>query len=171
LLDLSPDDTLITLHNDSSLTANLIDRNGITSFEKLWTRSAGSPDVQDPGGEDLLFPLPSDQFPKTLLYALIHSPYDPRGDNIAIFDIVSVLGDAPPGVPPETTMMPAKIYQVPTGLSWTKGMAFSKDGRFLIVGSLKGGVKVFRREGDGTNLTQVANNSEAPTRTSFVWLN
>lgn len=113
---------------------------------------------------EILIPAQPPSFPSPYIYTSNRNtgvlPSDGSGDAIAIFSrnddgSVSLVGD------------------VFTGLDQIRGMRFFGDGdRYLIAGGVAGtaGVKVYERTGDGGNLTFVAENTDVPTRTSFVWL-
>jgi hypothetical protein len=119
---------------------------------------------------ELLFPPPSDKFSERLLYASNRntyygytsqdgvSGYDPRGDSIAIIKYT-------PGANPTLVV----VNQVFTNLGQVEGVAFNNDGQYLIVGGWYGGVKVYRRDGDGSILTEVGRKEEM-AQTSFVWM-
>lgn len=99
----------------------------------------------------------------TLIYASNRNigTEDPAGDTIAIVQFTT-----------QGNQSSFKIVkQVPTGLQQIRGMAFSDDGQFLVAGGSKsGGIKVFQRINDGTDLKFVAADDTIDTRTSFVWV-
>ncbi|KZS96560.1 putative isomerase YbhE [Sistotremastrum niveocremeum HHB9708] len=92
---------------------------------------------------------------KTHLLISNRNDTHPLGDPIAIF-----------------TLHPTfeRVGEVRTGLNHIRGMQFSKDGKYLIVGGANGGgVKVFEWSGEGEWAKEVAHvELEAPT--DFLWL-
>ena len=93
----------------------------------------------------------------------------PEGDSIAIF--------TPHSESAGTKF--SKKAEVPTGLHHVRGMTFSEDGRYVIVGGLfGGGIKVFERvkEGGGLVLREVislpekAEDGGVEQPTDFLWL-
>ena len=84
---------------------------------------------------------------------------DPRGDTIAVFQVEPHL---------------KLVNQIYTGLDQIRGMQLGgPNNEFLIAAGVAGsaGTIVFERVGNGTNLKQVAQNTEVAQRSGFVWLN
>lgn len=85
---------------------------------------------------------------------------DPRGDAIAIFSL-----DANGNL--------QLVNQFFTGLRQVRGMQFGgPDNKYLAASGLVGntGVIVFERVGQGSDFVQVANNTEIPNFSAFVWV-
>jgi hypothetical protein len=65
------------------------------------------------------------------------------------------------------------VTRVFAGLDQIQGMQFGggEDDKYLIAGGVAGtaGVVIYRRVDGGRNLTEVARNTDIPTRTSIVW--
>ncbi|KAH8109447.1 putative isomerase YbhE [Phellopilus nigrolimitatus] len=84
---------------------------------------------------------------------------DPKGDAITVFSA------GPAGE--------LELFDyVFTGIDQIRGMhLFGDEDRYVIAGGVAGeaGVLVYERTGSGGNLTLLAQNTEVPTRTSFVW--
>ena len=112
---------------------------------------------------EVLIPPPNPAFPSTLVYASNRNTgtnSDPRGDSIAVF-ILDTEGNL------------KIINQFFTGLEQVRGMEFGgPDNKFLVASGVvgNGGVVVFERIGQGADFVQVANNTEIPNLTSFVWV-
>ena len=69
------------------------------------------------------------------------------------------------------------VNQVYTGIDQPRGMSIGPEcingaDEYLVAGGVAGtaGVVVFRRTEGGRNLELVAQNTDIPTRTSFVWI-
>ena len=161
--------TLITIHElSSTITSQSIPPLGQNSSDLISNVSivpadrAGSPGFTFAAAE-VLIPSPNDVFPYTLVYASnrnVGNASDPRGDSIAILSI-----DAH-----GTLQVKNQFF---TGLQQVRGMQFGgPDDRYLVASGVvgNGGVAVFERIGLGDQFVQVANNSEIPNLTSFVWL-
>lgn len=118
---------------------------------------------------EILIPNPTKQFPQPYIYVSnrnIGTELDPRGDSIAIFELVNK------GKDNESLQL---VNQVFTGLDQIRGMEFGPSGRgeeFLIAAGVAGttGTVVLRRTEGGRNMEVVARNLDIPTRSSFVWL-
>ena len=162
---------MFTIHEfDNTITVHSIGAppNG-TSHLVAQPLSIAPNDAQVPKGAtfaaaEILIPPPGNG---NLLYASNRNTAvnatDPRGDSIAIVQF------NPPGRNSAASLKIVK--QVFTGLQQIRSMAFSDDGNFLVAGAaLTGGVKVFEMADGGTDLREVAANTEVDTRTSFVWV-
>ena len=89
----------------------------------------------------------------------VGSVLDPRGDAITIFRVEPAL---------------ELLGYVFTGLDQVRGMELGGPQKeFLIAAPVGGtaGTKVYKRTDGGKNLTMLVQNTEIPTRSSFVWLN
>lgn len=147
---------------------------------------------------EILISEPSERFPDPLIYVSnrnLGPEFDPRGDTIAIFEFKSS-----PVTPATTTVgrrfhprqwqvreedpcSPVNSItgsltlqsQVFTGLKQIRSMTLGRvaDGgdEFLVAGAnVDDGVAVFKRTDGGRNLSEVARNTDIPSRTSFVFL-
>jgi len=147
---------------------------------------------------EILISEPSEKFPDPLIYVSnrnLGPEFDPRGDTIAIFEFKSS-----PVTPATATVgrrfHPRQWQvregdscslvnsiagsltlqsQVFTGLKQIRSMALGRvaDGgdEFLVAGAnVDGGVAVFKRTDGGRNLSEVARNTDIPSRTSFVFV-
>jgi len=111
---------------------------------------------------EVLISTPSSISPPLIYVSNRNEPH-PEGDAIAIYTPSSQTSETPF----------AKVGMFRTGLDSTRGMMFSADGKYLVIGGgTKGGVKVFERLKDALIPKQVAalegEGVEKPT--SFVWL-
>ena len=100
-------------------------------------------------------------FPEPFIYVSNRNTgnVDPRGDTIAIF-----------AVEPQLRL----VKQVYTGLDQIRGMQLGgPEKEFLIAAGVAGsaGTKMFKRVNGGQDLELIANNTDIPQRSSFVWLN
>jgi hypothetical protein len=170
-------DRLYTLHElTSTLNVQAIPAapNGTTPI--LSTVSIVPPDAPANAtfaAAEIIVPPLSKCFPKTYIYAsnrnTATSPeqQDPRGDTIAIFELVNK------GLRGERLSLVRQVY---TGLTQVRGMAIGPAElgaeEYLVAAGVKGteGVKVFRRTEEGRNLELIAQNKDVPTRTTFVWV-
>ncbi|KZP30563.1 putative isomerase YbhE [Athelia psychrophila] len=117
-------------------------------------------------GGEILIPAPSAAFPTPYIYVSNRNTgtQDPRGDAINVYQRT-------PGSVPLTL-----VAQVYTGLDQIRGMQFGREDNggdaYLMAGGVAGtaGVVVLKRTKGGAGLEIVANNTQIPTRTSFVWL-
>ena len=167
-LDPPTDGYLYIIHElASTLTSQLLPPppNGttplISNFSIVPTDPAPPPGASMAAAE-ILLPAITPTFPGSYIYTSNRNTgvLPPEGDAIAIFSrfsngSVELVGD------------------VFTGLDQIRGMRFFGEGdRYLVAGGVAGtaGVKVYERTGDGGNLSFVCENTEVPTRTSFVWL-
>ena len=83
----------------------------------------------------------------------------PSGDPIAIFSLSGSNSEA------------KWIGELRTGLKHARGMAFDKEGKYLVVGGANaGGIKVFERLEGRIEFREVARTEEVESPTSFVWL-
>lgn len=103
----------------------------------------------------------SPSFPEPFIYVSNRNTgnVDPRGDTIAIFQVVPQL---------------KLVKQVYTGLQQIRGMQLGgPEKEFLIAAGVAGsaGTMVFKRINGGADLQLVAQNTEIAQRSSFVWLN
>ncbi|KAF7419427.1 hypothetical protein PC9H_002017 [Pleurotus ostreatus] len=170
------DNILFTLHEKTStLTAQRIPEgpNGTTLplIANVSIVPPGQPAGATFAAAELLISTPSEKFPNPIIYASnrnIGNETDPRGDAIAIFEFIN---------PAAQTQGPLRlINHVFTGLDQIRSMALGSvdagSDEFLIAGAAIGekGVAVFQRVDGGRNLTEVARNTDVPTRTSFVFL-
>jgi 6-phosphogluconolactonase (cycloisomerase 2 family) len=115
---------------------------------------------------EILIPPTSEEFPTPYIYVSNRNvgTQDPSGvgDSIAIFEHT------------EDGQLKL-INQVFTTIDQIRGMEFGTacEGTedYLIAAGVAGeaGVIVFQRTDEGRNLTEVARNTELPTRTSFLW--
>jgi hypothetical protein len=139
---------------------------------------------------EILIPPTNDRFPDPFIYVSnrnIGTTIDPRGDSVAIFRFVPaststykkrfarrsisqrVANDATEG----SLELVAQVF---TGLQQIRGMMFGRevDGgdEFLVAsGNIgEGGVVVFKRVDGGKSLVEVARNTEALTRSTFVFV-
>ena len=112
---------------------------------------------------EVLIPPPNRVFDSTLVYASNRNTgtsNDPRGDSVAVLSLA-----------PDGTLQ--IVNQFFTGLQQVRGMQFGgPDDRFLVASGVVGnaGVIVFERVGQGDQFIQVANNTDIPNLTSFVWV-
>lgn len=110
---------------------------------------------------EILLTPPSPSFPSPYIYVSnrnIGPTPDPNGDTIAIFQ-----------VEPELKL----VKHVFTGLQQIRGMMFGgEENEFLVASGNVGeaGVMVFKRTNEGQDLEFVAENTDVPTRSSFVWI-
>ncbi|THH03776.1 hypothetical protein EW145_g6014 [Phellinidium pouzarii] len=114
-------------------------------------------------GAEILIPTISHTFSGSFVYVSNRNTgvQDARGDAITIFKSF-----------PEGKL--ELLDYVYTGLDQIRGMQFfGEEDRYLIASGVAGdaGVLVYERTGNGGNLTLLAQNTEVPTRTSFVWVN
>ncbi|KAI5116803.1 hypothetical protein M0805_007015 [Coniferiporia weirii] len=160
------DGYLYALHElSSTLTSQLLPAapNGTSPLvENLSILPPGLPTGAAMAAGEVLIPAVSPTFSGTFVYASNRNTgvQDTRGDAITIFDR---------GARGALTL---RGY-VFTGLDQIRGMRFfGPEDRFLIASGVDGdaGVLVYERIGDGSNLTLVAQNTDVPTRTSFVWV-
>jgi hypothetical protein len=153
-----PEDTLFTLRNDNSLIAQ----------STLWDVATGPSGAILAGsqymgvndgylGVEVLFPTPSATFSRSLLYVACGIK-DAVGSNLFIVEYVPPT----PGTPKGTFK---KLNNLTTETA-IRGMAFSPDGKYLVVGTQQ--AIVYQRVGDGTQLLEVARNGTA--HSSFAWL-
>lgn len=148
---------------------------------------------------EILISEPSEKFPDPLIYVSnrnLGPDFDPRGDTIAIFEFksspVTPATNATVGrrfhprqwqVREEDPLSPVNSItgcltlqsQVFTGLKQIRSMTLGRvaDGgdEFLVAGAnVDGGVAVFKRTDGGRNLSEVARNTDIPSRTSFVFV-
>ncbi|KAJ7318975.1 hypothetical protein DFH08DRAFT_1035418, partial [Mycena albidolilacea] len=87
----------------------------------------------------------------------------PAGDSITIFENVRQ------GMPEEKLQLVTRVFAGPDQI---RGMRFGgEDDEYLIAEGVAGtaGVVIYRRVDGGRNLTEVARNTDIPTRTSVVW--
>jgi 6-phosphogluconolactonase (cycloisomerase 2 family) len=160
---LRTDNTLYTIHEKSStLTAQAIPSASNGTSDIIANISAVPMDA--PTGSlfaaaEVLIPPASAAFPVSNIYTSNRNlaNNDPRGDSITIFSAL-----------PNIKL----VKQVFTGLNQVRGMQFSPDGDYLVAAGVagKGGVAIFQRINGGTDLKEVARNTDIATRSSFVWL-
>jgi len=118
---------------------------------------------------EILIPKPTKHFPKPYIYVSNRNlgTQDPRGDAIAIFELVNK------GKKNERLQLVKHVF---TGLDQIRGMEFGPEEKggeeFLIASGVAGnaGTIVLKREQGGRDMKIVARNLDIPTRTSFVWL-
>ncbi|KAF6752873.1 Lactonase, 7-bladed beta-propeller-domain-containing protein [Ephemerocybe angulata] len=166
------EDRLFTLHELSST----LSVQPLTSFNQPSTEIASVSIVPKdaPAGAkwsagEILIPEPTPKSPKSYIYTSNRNlgNTDPRGDTIAIFELVNK------GTSSEALVLVNQVY---TGLSQVRGMEFgpAENGgdEYLIASGVAGGagVVVLKKVDGGRNLEIVAKNDEIPTRTSFLWL-
>jgi len=112
--------------------------------------------------EILISPASSPLSPPLIYVSNRNEPH-PEGDAIAIYTPSSQEDNTPF----------AKVGHFRTGLDSTRGMMFSPDGKYLVVGGgTKGGVKIFERLKGGLDFKEVAalQGPGAERPTSFAWL-
>ncbi|EPQ50586.1 hypothetical protein GLOTRDRAFT_141401 [Gloeophyllum trabeum ATCC 11539] len=152
----------------SSLTAQVlpIAPNGTMPFiSDESTIPPTYPNGSDWHAAEILIPPPSTSFPQPYIYTSNRNTgnLDPRGDTIVIW-----------AIQPDGSIQ--QVKQVYTGLDQIRGMMISTNadgvGEYIIAAGYAGtaGVQVYQRVSGGADLQLVANNTEIPTRTSFVWL-
>lgn len=184
----------------STLTAQQIPAgpNG-TTFPLLANVSIVPQDVNFNGSfaaAEIFISEPSEKFPDPLIYVSnrnLGPQFDPRGDTIAIFEFKNspattttvarrfhprqwqVREEGPVSLINSITGSLTLQSQVFTGLKQIRSMALGRvaDGgdEFLVAGAnVDGGVVVFQRTDGGRKLTEVARNTDIPSRTSFVFV-
>ncbi|KAF9777854.1 Lactonase, 7-bladed beta-propeller-domain-containing protein [Thelephora terrestris] len=163
------DNFLVTVHElSSTITSQLIPPLGQNSSDLISNLSIVPVDQAAlPGASfaaaEVLIPPPNQVFNSTLVYASNRNTgtgIDTRGDSIAVLSLAS-----------DGTLQ--IVNQFFTGLQQVRGMQFGgPDNRFLVASGVvgNGGVMVFERVGQGDQFVQVANNTDIPNLTSFVWV-
>ncbi|XP_006457591.1 hypothetical protein AGABI2DRAFT_196220 [Agaricus bisporus var. bisporus H97] len=168
------EDRLFTIHELSStltvqaVPASLDETTQITSSVSI------IPPDQPQGSQfaaaEILIPSPTSKFPTPYIYVSnrnIGRALDPRGDSIAIFELVNK------GTQDESLQL---VNQIFTGLTQIRGMEFGPSSQggedFLIAAGVVGdaGTVVLQRTDGGRNMTVVSRNADIPTRTSFLWI-
>ena len=157
--------TLYTLHElSSTLTQQQIPPapNGTSSIIASFSILPPNPPPQaDWHAAEILLTEASLSFPHPFIYVSNRNTgpvLDPRGDAIAIFK-----------VEPKLTF----VKHVYTGLDQIRGMMIGgPQNEYLIAAGVAGdaGVIMLKRTKGGADLEIIANNTDLPTRTSFVWL-
>jgi len=162
------DDQMVVIHElASTLTLQYVPSqpNGTTTIlSDVSILPPTYPAGSDFAAAEVLIPTVTPEFPVSYIYASNRNTgnLDPRGDTIAIFERVGQRLEL--------------VQQVYTGLDQIRGMMVGpvENGgvQYIVAAGYAGtaGVKVFKRTDSGRNLTEVAVNTDIPTRTSFVWL-
>jgi len=173
---LSPGGRLFTLHElSSTLSVQPLPSiaNANSSATPIATVSITPPNPPSGakfGAAEIIIPPPTYRFPTPYIYVSNRNigVQDPRGDTIAIFQHTN------PGLPDEGLVLVNQVY---TGINQPRGMSIGPKcvkgaDEYLVTAGVAGtaGVVVFRRTEGGRNLEFVAQNTEIPTRTSFVWI-
>ncbi|KAF7977386.1 hypothetical protein HWV62_4001 [Athelia sp. TMB] len=163
-------DELYIIHElSSTLTVQ-----AIPSFPNGTTPFLGNVSILPPtypagaafAGGEILLPPPTPAFPTPYIYVSNRNTgtQDPRGDAIDVYQRTN------------NAVGLTRVAQVFTGLDQIRGMQFGKaengGDAYLMAGGVAGtaGVVVLKRTNGGAGLEIVANNTQLPTRTSFVWL-
>ncbi|THH31642.1 hypothetical protein EUX98_g2531 [Antrodiella citrinella] len=157
--------TLYVLHElSSTLTQQQIPPapNGTSSIVASFSILPPNPPPQaDWHAAEILLTEASTNFPQPFIYVSNRNTgpiLDPRGDAIAIF-----------AVEPKLRF----VKHVYTGLDQIRGMMIGgPQNEFLIASGVAGdaGVIMLKRTSGGADLEIIANNTDIPTRSSFVWL-
>ena len=159
--------TLYTLHElSSTLTQQTIPPAPNGTVGPFIANSSilppGLPAGVDMHAGEILLAEASPSFPEPLIYVSNRNQAtdvkDPRGDAITIFRVEPAL---------------ELLGYVFTGLDQVRGMELGGPQKeFLIAAAVGGtaGTKVYKRTDGGKNLTMLVQNTEIPTRSSFVWL-
>ncbi|KAI0079777.1 putative isomerase YbhE [Panus rudis PR-1116 ss-1] len=166
------DKTLYTIHEtDSTLTQQDIpdDPSAPSSIIATFNITPPNPPPQAQfAGAEIRLLDSSASFPGTFIYASnrnIGPNPDPQGDAIAIYKV-----DVAPDTGVQTVTFVKYVF---TGLQQIRGMEFGGDeNEFLVAAGFAGeaGTMVFQRVDGGADLKMVAQNTDIPTRTSFVWV-
>lgn len=167
------DDELYALHElSSTLTVQAVPPapNGTTPFlGNVSIIPSGLPAGAAMAAGEIQIPEPTTDYPTAYIYTSNRNTgvQDPRGDAISIYERV-----------PHPTQGLKLVGQTFTGIDQIRGMSAgsAKAGEggesYIIAGGVAGtaGVVLYKRTSGGANLTEVARNTDLPTRTSFVWL-
>jgi hypothetical protein len=159
-----PDNTLFTLHDNTVLSGQLISpKLPVSTAISIMPADPRTPQGAQFWAGEFVLPPTSNAY----MYASVPNTgvAHPRGDSIAIIQYLQQPEAALGGLP--TLNVTGRVF---TGMNLLSGMAFSGDGKYLIVGSRGGGMKVYQRMGDGSELSEVLYSEGFPGIASFVWL-